>query len=445
MIPKIRLLQSFKKGINNATIRNIIIVGIITLLVKGLGFTKEIIIADNFGLSELLDTFYIAVLIPSFMSNVFLGGFKSVFIPNYVIELNTGKNIGSFQSTCFLVTFGVSIFFCLIALLVTDIYLDVFFKGHTLEYYHLVKTQFYVIIPSIIFWGISSLLNGLLNIDNEFTFSSLSSIFIPITIMVCIFFFKEELGTLVLAAGTLIGSMFGFIFLLTVALKRKIIHLKFPDFKSDNVKELFRQLPPKLAANILSGVNDIVDQYFAAALVVGSIAALNYGVKIPMFSIGIVTMALGNVLLPYFSKKAIENRVETFKKLKRILKLLIIGSSCVAIVLILLSTPIITLIFEHNAFTSSDTVIVSKIQQMYLLQIPAYIAGIIIVRFLEAINKNTFMVFAAIFSLLLNIGLNYLFMKIWGVYGLALSTSVVCILNTTILYLYVNHLSKKPA
>jgi putative peptidoglycan lipid II flippase len=445
LLSRSQLISKAKIALRNPTLANVLIVGIATLIVKSLGFAKEMIIADNFGLSELVDTFHIAVLIPAFVSNVFLGGYKSVFIPNYVHELKSGNNIGAFQSSSFLITIGSSILFSIICILITDIYLETFFDGHNLKYYELIKHQFYYILPAIVFWGLSSLLSGILNIDNEFKLSTLSYVFTPISIMICLFFFKEELGVIVLAFGTLIGAILTFIFLLYISLNRNLIHIGRPNFLSKNTVEMFMQIPAKLSANILTGFNEIIDQYFAAKLVIGSIAALNYGVKIPMFSIGIVTMALGNVLLPHFSKKATENRKETFIQLQKILKFLIIGSSFVALVLILVSTPLISMIFEHNAFTANDTEIVSKIQQMYLIQVPAYIATIILVRFLESINKNKFMAYLALICLVLNVFLNYILINTFGVYGLALATSVVAIINCTLLYFYVYHLKKKES
>ena len=427
----------------NATVTNVIIVGITTLIVSGLGFFKEIVVANTFGLSELLDTFYIAILVPSFISGVFLGSFNSVFIPNYVSELKTGKNIGAFQSTSFLMTILVSLLFLIIAFLFTDVYLETFFKGHTQQYYDLIKVQFYYVAPCILFWGFSSLINGILTIDDEFTFSSLNTVFTPISIIICLVFFKEQLGTIVLAFGTLIGSFLSFLFILTVAIKRNIIHLHRPDFKSVNIKILFKQLPAKLSSSLLSGINPLVDQYFSAQLIIGSIAALNYGIKIPAFGISIIGAALGNVLLPYFSKNAIDNRQETFKKLTKILKYLIIVSSIVVIISIFLSAPIISILFERNAFTSSDTLIVSKIQQMYLLQIPSYVTGLVMVKFLTSINKNNFMVIASVVNLLLNVVLNYMLIKSMGVYGLALATSLVSIINSIILYVYISKLNKE--
>jgi len=437
-------LKSFISNLlKNATILNVITVGLTTLLVSGMGFFKEMVIAESFGLSELLDTFYIAVLVPSFISGVFLGSFKSVFIPNYVSELKTGTNVGAFQSSSFIITVGVSLLFLLIAVLFTDVYLETFFDGHTQQYYDLVKTQFYYVAPCILFWGFSSLLNGLLTIDNEFRFSSVASIFTPISIIICLIFFKEQLGNLVLALGTLFGSALSFVFLATVALRRGIINLKKPDFKSGNIKILFNQLPAKLSSSLLSGINPLIDQYFSAQLIVGSIAALNYGIKIPSFAIAIVGLALGNVLLPYFSKKAIDNREATFKQLKHILKYLIIGSCIVVVILVLISSPMIWLAFERNAFTSDDTIIVSKIQQMYLLQIPSYIVGLVMVKFLTAINKNNFMVLTSVISLALNITFNFILIDMMGVYGLALATSLVSIVNSIILYVYINKLNKE--
>lgn len=444
MFKKPDIFNWLKSKLSNVTLINIITVGALTLFVKGIGFGKEIMIAENFGLSELLDTFYIAVLVPSLIYNVFLGSFKSVFIPNYVSTLKLNQALaGRFQSTSFLVTIGVSIVFFIFALLFTDVYLEVFFGGHTPHYYELVKKQFYYIAPCILFWGLASIIGGLLNIDNEFRYSSLSAVSTPVAIIICLLFFKDALGDLVLAVGTLAGSIIGFIFVGIVAYNRNLIRLHKPDFVSSDIKTLFGQLPAKLSSSLLVGVNPFVDQFFSAQLVAGSIAALNYGLKIPAFAISIVGLAVGNVMLPYFSKQAVEDIVSTFNKLQTMLKQLIVFSLIITVVLFFFSSTIISLFFERDAFTSSDTMIVSRVQQMYLLQIPSYITGVIMVKFLTSINKNNFMVLTSVVSLVLNISLNYILIEFLGVYGLALATSVVSLVNSVILYIYIYQIKKQ--
>ena len=284
---------------NNATIYNIVLVSSIALLVRGAGFIKEIVVANYFGLTELVDTFLIAILIPSFFSGVFLGAFKNIFVPNYINALKSPINIGSFQSSCFLVGFMVAILFGGVSIVFTDVFLEEFYHGHTHSYYQLIKDQFYIILPSIFFWSASSIINALLTIDDEFKLSSFSVITTPIAVIICIIFFKDYLGHRVLAAGTLLGSIIGFVYVVIIASRRQLIILDTPDFNSSEIRLLFKQIPAKLSSGVLSGINPFVDQYFSAQLALGSIAALSYGVKIPMFAIGIIGMATGKVRLAF--------------------------------------------------------------------------------------------------------------------------------------------------
>ena len=53
------------------------------------------------------------------------------------------------------------------------------------------------------------------------------------------------------------------------------------------------------------------------------------------------------------------------------------------------------------------------------------------------------MVLASIINLLLNVVLNYMLIKSMGVYGLALATSLVSIINSIILYVYISKLNKE--
>ena len=60
---------------------------------KILGFLKEVYVGNIFGMSEDLDVFFILILIPGFFSNVFLGAFKAVVIPNYIFAQKKGNLI----------------------------------------------------------------------------------------------------------------------------------------------------------------------------------------------------------------------------------------------------------------------------------------------------------------------------------------------------------------
>jgi putative peptidoglycan lipid II flippase len=280
-------------------------------------------------------------------------------------------------------------------------------------------------------------------VKNEFRYSSFYPVFTSITVIICLFFFKEELNEKVLAIGMLSGSIIALIYLIIVALKYDVLHLAKPNFKSGNIIEMIKQLPVKVSASLVNGVNPFVDQFFSAQLIIGSITALNYGLKIPAFIISIFGVALGNVLLPYFSNISFEDRLLAFQKLKEIIKYSFWICIIIVIGLFLFSNPIVSLFYERDAFTSTDSTLVAKIQQMYLLQIPFYVIGIVMVKYLTAINRNSFMVYASIISLVLNLVLNLLLIEPLGVFGLALSTSIVSAINTIILYIYIVKLNRE--
>lgn len=427
---KTKIFTFLKKRV----IRNIILVASISLLVKGLGFLKESVVASVFGLSEQLDTYFIAMLIPGFISSVFLGSFKNVFIPNYVSELKTGRNINKFQGTGFFIIFIISLIFFLVAFLFTDIYITNIFPGHTKAYYDLIKLQFVYVAPCILIWGFSALISGLLNINNEFKYSSLDSIFLPIVIIIFILFFKDYFGDAVLAVGTLLGSLLNFCFLVWIGLKKNVIKLGKPDFKNANAILMIKQVPAKASSGFLTGLIGVTDQYFAAQLAIGSIAALNYGGKIPAFITGLLILVMGNVLLPYFSKKVIENKAKAFEDVLKLLKWLFLASSIIAIVSIFLSDYVVELLFQRHAFTGQDTVTVSSIQKIILIYAPFTICGMVLVNFLTSINKNSFMAYVAFGSMLVNILLDYILMKFYGVYGIAICTTFIYIIRSIILF-----------
>lgn len=438
MKPKVNIVSTLLKIIKNPTAINIATVIVITVIVKGFGFYKEVVVAGTFGLSELLDTFYIAALLPGFINQVFLIAFKAVFIPNYVAEIKTTKKIGSFQSISFLITIATGLFFVLISFLVTDVYLEVFFKGHTATYYDLVKAQFYYLVPCILFWGLSSLLSGLLNVYNEFKYSSIYPVLTSISMLICLIFFKDELQEKVLAVGMLIGTIAEFVFLILVSVIKKIIKLSKPDFSGKNTKMMFKQLPARIASGFLNGLIPVTDQYFSAQLVVGSIAALNYGMKIPAFFTTLITMALGSVLLPYFSNLNIDNKENAYKQLYYILKLLFVSLAIIIIPIILFSSNIIEFLFERNQFTKADTLNVATIQNAFLIAIPFAICGDIIVRFLTSINKNAFLAYISFGSVILNIFFDFILMNIYGILGIAICTLLIEIIRSLFLMKYVN-------
>ncbi|TBN06526.1 virulence factor MviN [Hyunsoonleella flava] len=428
------LVSTYSK---NTVLRNILLVGVITLIIKVFSFYKETLVASTFGLSVLLDTFLIAILIPSFIQNVFINALKNIFIPNYIIEQNNGGNTSQFQSVIYIITLSISFFFFIIIYLSSDFILIKLFPGHTPEYYDLITNQLFYLLPCLFLWGINSILSGLLEIENKYFLSTISGIFSPICVILCLFFFRDALGDMVLAISMLIGAIVALIYTIIISLKNNLICLKKPKLNANSLMML-KQLPPKVSSGLLSSMNDFVDQFFAAQLAIGSIAAINYGIKVPSLIVSIVIMAMGNVLLPYFSRLISTNLLDAYNQLFKILKLVFFTSFIISIIIIIFSNDIISILFERNQFDSDDVLIVSDLQKLSFIYIPFLLCTLILVRFLTSINKNKFMAWVSFFSLLANIILNSILIEKFEIYGLLIATIIIHLFSF-IFYVYFTH------
>lgn len=419
-------------------IRNILLVGSLTVLVKVIGFYKETLTASTFGLSELLDTFYIAFLIPGFIQSVFIGSIKNVFIPNYItgISKNNEGERGSFQAVTFGMVLSVTFLLIGLTLIFDAFFLEMIFSGHNSGFYHLVHSQLYILIPCLLFWGLSSIIGGLLEIDDKFFHTSIQPIFAAVTVIISLLFFQEFFGEFVLAISTLIGSFLSLTYLTIAAIRYKVIKISKPKL-NEATREMMVQLPAKISSGFLTGLNKFVDQFFSAQLAVGSISALNYGIKIPSLILTISMIVIGNVMLPHFSKKLLENRLLAFKELFKILKILFIAGLILNGLIYIFSVDIISLLFERNEFTAADTQIVSRIQQIIIIYVPFYLCGNLLGKFLTSINRNSFMAWVSLYNLIANIVLNIIFVKFYGVYGLAMSTTIVISISSFIYFFYV--------
>jgi putative peptidoglycan lipid II flippase len=422
---------------------NIFTVGFMTLIVKGMGFFKEMEVGSHFGLSEILDTFLIATLIPGFINTVFMSSFQNVFVPNYIIEMRTASTSASFLSTCVILILGLGIVLMFLSYLFTDLFLESIFKNHSLQYYHFIRSQFYIVLPCILFWSFSSLFSCILETKGLFGYSSISSIFTSIAILVCLFFFKNQMGYTLLAIGMLIGSFLEFVYVLIVSVYKKTLQFAKPNFNSLNIMMIYKQLPSKIGSGFLTGSTSFVNQFFAAQLVVGSIASFNYAMKIPSFLASILVISIGNVILPYFSNLVQNNRHRAYQVLYQSITTVFLISLFIAGIIFLFSEAIISFLFERGNFTAQNTLVVSQIQRIVLIYIPFYIATIIIIKFLTSINKNSYMLYASVINLVLNVVLNYYLAKKYAIYGLAIATTLIYIVNFAVLFLLVRYQHKK--
>jgi putative peptidoglycan lipid II flippase len=401
------------------------IVALLTGLVKLAAVVKELVVAWRFGTADTLDAFFIALLIPSFIVTVVARSFNPVFIPAYILarEQEGAERAERLLAGASLCMGGLLVAMTLVIVFGAPAYLPYLASGFGAEKLKLTEQLLVITSPVILLKGVVSLWSAVLNAGERFALAALSPVVTPVVTILFLVLSREK-GVFALADGLVWGALLEML-LVGAALRRKGVHL-LPRWHGldASLRGVISQYAMILVGVLLLNSADLVDQSMAAVLEPGSVSALNYGKRINGFLVDLTAVALSTAAIPYFSKLIADRDWEDLRQtLKRSLLMIFVLTVPPSLMFFVLSEFITRALFQRGSFTAEDTALVARVQALYVLQIPFHVAGILMVRLISTMQKNHVLMWAFGVNLVVNIILNYLFMKWLGVAGIALATS----------------------
>jgi putative peptidoglycan lipid II flippase len=245
----------------------------------------------------------------------------------------------------------------------------------------------------------------------------------------------EQNAVAALAAGTLLGTFlqlacfpFEWAQLLGRRSRERVA--------SGAVRHLLGQYLPVVASGVLMSAAPLIDQAMAATLAHGSISTLAFGQKLPALILMVSALALSTAVLPHLSEMvAGEDWAGVRDTVRAVRRWLVVIFVPLTLGLIVVSRPLVALIFERGAFSAADVAPVALVQSALLLQVPFFLVGTLYVRLISALGRNSILLWGTVISLSVKVGCNLLLMRWLGVTGIALSTSVVYVVACAFLAL----------
>jgi putative peptidoglycan lipid II flippase len=434
-----KFLDAWKKltsgSINRKIFGAAVTVALLTAVVKFAAVVKELVVAWRFGTGDAIDAFLIALLVPFFIINVVANSFNAALIPTYIrVQEQEGTTAAQrlFAGTT-VWSLGLLGITTILMVITAPLYLPWIALGFSPEKLDLTFHLLCAIAPVVLLSGIVAIWGAVLNAGERFALAALSPIITPAISIVFLLVVKSW-GIFALAAGLACGTLLEMV-LLGAALKRQGISLRPRWYGFDaHLRQVAGQYAPMIAGAFLICSAGLVDQSMAAMLSPGSVAALNYGNRVIASPISLISTALGTAVIPYFSKMiACQDWIGVRCTLMHYMRLIFIITVPLTGLLLVFSESIVQILFQRGSFTAEDTHLVAQIQSFYALQMPFYIANILVVRLVTSMRQNHILMWVSGFNLLINVILNYLFMQWLGVPGIALSTSCVYLFS----FLYV--------
>ncbi len=418
----------FHAAVSVAVISSLVLVGSVA---------KELVVAKWFGRGDALDAFVIAFLLPSFLVNLISGSVNSALIPTFVqVRERQGKEATQELFSAVTVwTLGLLIAVTLLVALLAPYGLRLLGSGFDAEKLALTRKLLYILLPFVALSGLVTLWTSILNAGERFALPALAPILSPATIILCLVFAGRAWGIFALAVGQVCGIGLQLLVLAAV-LQKQGLRLSFRWHAVDaNLRQVAEQCVPLIAGSLMMGSTDLIDQSMSAMLEPGSVAALNYAKKVVSTFIVVGVIPLTTAVLPYFSQMVAKNDWSACRHtLKTYSRLILLVTVPITLSLVLFAHPLIRLMFQRGAFGAADTNVVSRVLACLSLQIPFYILGSMGVRMVSALKRNKVITAISAVNMVLNVVLNYVFMKYAGVAGIALSTSLVSLVSCTLIF-----------
>lgn len=421
-----------QQSVNRRIFATMITVGGFTFVVNLAATAKELVVANQFGTGDVLDAFLIAFLLPSFAINVVMGSFNAALIPTF-IHVRENEGLEKAQQLFSSVTVWNTVVLVVVSVLLamaSSFILPILGSGFSPEKQALTRSIFFVLLPILAISGLGITWAAVLNASERFALVAISPMIKPIVTVALLVVMSKIWGIYALAAGT-VGGVVLEAGLLAWGVRRRGFHLV-PRWHglTPPMKKVINQYLPMVAGAFFMSSTSLVDQSMAAMLGAGSVSTLNYGGKVLTLIIGIGSVSLGTAVFPHFSRMvAASDWAGIRHTLKTYIYLILLVTIPLTLILVFFSEPLVRLFFERGAFTLADTWRVSQVQALFLLQIPFYFLGILMVRLISSLNMNAILMQAAIINLLCKIVFNYLLMQRLGAAGIALSTTLVYVVS----------------
>ncbi|MGC8612241.1 MAG: murein biosynthesis integral membrane protein MurJ [Athalassotoga sp.] len=402
----------------------ILLITILTLVSKTMGFVRDIFIAYFFGTGSVMDAYLASQSPLGLINGIITGTIVAAFIPLFVrvIKSKNEEEAKHFSATIFysttLMLAAAVVLIAIFAPEVTHLFFPGFGKAdHDMTVNFIRWMSFATVIGAML-----SFVNGLLQSEKKFLAYPLVGLSFDF-IVIGTLFATKHLGAVSLALAWTLPPTF--IFIVLGFAERKYLNPFKIKRKIPETRDLYKMIWPLFFSSALGMLNTIVDRTFASTLETGAISSLSYANRVTSAANGVLGTPVTQVTYPSVASRAAENDIRGLTiTTKRAMKLLAFFLIPVTFALFPLAKQVITLIFQRGNFTVESTMLTYPPLIAFSLSLFTSSLGAVLVQIYYSFkNTRTPMIFGMI-GLGINIGLNFLFISHLKQTGLALSTSI---------------------
>lgn len=355
----------------SSVFRSTSVVGGMTLISRVLGFARDTLFAITFGAGAGMDAFLVAFKIPNFMRRLFAeGAFAQAFVP--VLSATRTRDgdagvrelIAVASGTLGVVLIGLTVLGVLGAPVLISIFAVGFLDDP--EKFDAAVSMLRLTFPYLLLISLSALLAGVLNTYGRFAVPAFSPVWLNVCLIIAATVYAPS--TQALAAAVLIAGVVQLAFHLPSTGRLGLLVRPRVSFRHPQVRRILRMMLPILFGSSVAQINLLLDTILASLLITGSISWLYFSDRLMEFPLGVFSIAMATVILPRLAGQHAQGEGTAFAAtLDWAFRLLFVVGVPAAIGLLVLAGPLVTTLFQYNAFTATDVLMTRASLTAYAL------------------------------------------------------------------------------
>lgn len=417
-----------------------IIIASASVVSRVVGLVRDNLLAKYFGASATLDIYTAAFKVPDLLFNILvLGALSAAFIPIFIeIKQRKGESEAFAMANAMIhILLGLIALAVIISYILAPSIANFLMTTRPLEQQVLTAQMMRIMLLSIIFFGISNIVSGILNSFRRFLVYALAPIFYNIGIIIGIIFLYPHFGIYGLAYGVVLGALLHLLVQIPALFMTGYRYSWSFNYKLEGIRQIFKLMPPRALALGIVQINALITAAFALRLDEGSLTVWTWADNLQHFPINVFGVSLALSSFPVFSQAFADKDMEKFKvvfssNFRRILFLII----PVSIAFLLLRAQIVRLIlgsFGGGAFDWDATILTAQVLGFFAISMFAQATIPLLARSFFANHDTKTPVYISIIGMGINILLAWLLSHFFGIYGLALAFSIASLLNMLLL------------
>ena len=413
-------------------------IAIFTLISKGLGFLREVMIASKFGSGMETDTYFVSMTATVIIMGTLGTALNTTLIPIFSeIGENHGKKaqrryLNSVLNLIFLIT----IILAIIAFLISPLIIRVLAKGFEGEQFDLAVRLNRIGLPIIIFLGFTYVFSGYLQSRQIFGPHAIMGIPYNLVFLIYLVFFAKDVNISTLMLVSVMASLTQVLIQVPAVRHTGYRYSLNVNLEDPYLKKAMILVVPVLLGSAVRQINGVIDKTLASELIEGSISALTYAQRINDMVIAVFVMAITTVIFPMLSQAFSQGDNEQLKEiLNQGVNIILLVTVPATLGMILLAEPIVRIFFERNAFDAQATFMTSGALVFYSVGLVGSSLRLMLNRVFYSFHDTKTPMINGAMAVMLNVVLNLLFIKSMGHNGLALATSIAAIFTTFLLFI----------